>query len=153
MRGHAPSPRLTAIVLAYVTLVALVAVWHEARPTWNRLGEETRAFAELSDAERVDLASNHTGVSASLFHFVAGHLRSGDRVYFHVPRVPYGTLDLHDTVAALGRYYLLPAVEVTSLEEATVIVSYDADPDEFGLRFVEQKPFGRDVFLSRVRLP
>ena len=70
-----------------------------------------------------------------------------------MPRRPYGTLDLHDTVAALGRYYLAPAVEVTDPADATVVVSYDADPAALGKTFALQRQLGDRIYFSRVRFP
>jgi len=69
-----------------------------------------------------------------------------------VPRRTYGLLDLHDTIAALGRYFFLPAVEVRSLDRATVVFSFDADPRVLGRRFVGQLRWGSS-YLSRLSYP
>lgn len=87
-----------------------------------------------------------------LFAFASENLVRGDRVYFQVPRTRYGTLDLHDTVAALGRFFFLPAVEVRSLDDATVVFSYDADPAALHRRFVRSIPLG-SATLSRLGYP
>ena len=80
-------------------------------------------------------------------------MRDGDRIYYQVPRTPFGTLDLHDTVASLGRYTLLPAVEVTDLDDATVVLSYEADPATLHIPFLAQWQYGSGIAVSRVANP
>lgn len=87
-----------------------------------------------------------------LFAFASGNLVRGDRIYFQVPRRKYGTLDLHDTVAAIGRFFFLPAVEVRSPGDATVVFSYDADPGALHQRFIRTLPLGNGT-LSRLTYP
>jgi hypothetical protein len=54
-------------------------------------------------------------------------------------------------VTAAGRYWLLPAVEVEDVDDATVVVSWERDPAELGLRFSEQQRAGQQLFfVSRI---
>jgi len=63
-------------------------------------------------------------------------------------------LDLPSAVAAAGRFYLLPAVQATSLADATVVVSYFEDPSLLHLRFVTQVQAGEQpLYVSRIRAP
>jgi hypothetical protein len=139
-------------VAAGVSCVALVSVWHSAAPTWHRLVGDHDTFAAYSQLDREQAPAVRAGISGDLFDFFASNLRRGDRVYFQVPRRPYGTLDLHDTIAALGRYFFLPAVEVADPGDATVVVSYGADPKQLHRAFISQVSLG-DNHLSRISYP
>jgi len=132
--------------------VALVSVWHSAAPAWHRLDRDHDTYAAYSELDRVEAPAARAGISGDLFDVFASNVRRGDRVYFQVPRRPYGTLDLHDTIAALGRYFFLPAVEVAEPDEATVVMSYEADPKELHRAFLTQVPWGGD-YLSRLGNP
>src|SRR5690348_12695501 len=134
-----PAGRARIVLATVATAVALISVWHEALPTWRSLNTGYDTYVAYSDEER--LAAPITGagfpaVVGDLFRFVSSNLQRGDRVYFQVPRTKYGTLDLHGTMGELGRYFFLPAVEVDSIDDATVVFSYNADPSKLRRRFI-----------------
>ena len=87
-----------------------------------------------------------------VFDFYRAHLRPGDRVYFQVLESGFGPFaDLPTVVATVGRYYLLPAVGVARLEDADVVVSWEADPGLLGVEFEEQHRDGLQLFfVSRI---
>jgi hypothetical protein len=89
---------------------------------------------------------------ANVFDFYRAYLRSGDRVYFQVLESGFGPFaDLPTVVATVGRYYLLPAVAVARLEDANVVVSWEADPGLLGVEFEEQHRAGLQLFfVSRI---
>jgi hypothetical protein len=136
-----------------VTAVALVSVWHAAAPTWRKLDADHKTYAAYSELERRQAASANAGFAGTLWDTLASYVHGNDRIYFQVPRRPYGTLDLHDTVAALGRWYVAPAVEVTDPADATVVLSYQADPGELRSEWLFQRQLGDDIYFSRVRFP
>ena len=76
-------------------------------------------------------------------------------MYFQVAAGGYGEyFDLPEIVAAVGRYYLLPAVQVAELKDATVVVSLNADPATLGVRFLAQDRAGQQlIFVSRLKPP
>ena len=147
---------LARIVLASVVMgVALLSVWHEARPTWRSLDSGYDTYSAYSASGRRGAPITGAGFPAvvgDLFGFVSSNLQRGDRVYFQVPRTKYGTLDLHDTIGELGRFFFLPAVEVDSVGDATVVFSYNADPGKLRRRFIGQLRFGSST-LSRLAYP
>jgi hypothetical protein len=150
-----PFGRARIVLAAVVTGVALLSVWHEARSTWRQLNEGYDTFSAYSASARQGAPITGAGFPAvvgDLFRFVSSNLQRGDRVYFQVPHTKYGTLDLHGTMGELGRFYFLPAVEVDSLDDATVVFSYNADPAKLGRRFVVQLRFGPST-LSRIAFP
>ena len=82
-------------------------------------------------------------------------LAKGDRIYFQVQQSGFSSfMDLPTAVETAGRYYLLPAVQVTDLRKATVVVSWLADPGLLHVHFVTQKRLGLQLmFVSRIRAP
>jgi hypothetical protein len=146
-------PRATWVAAGVATVLALFSALASAETTWRALNADHRLYSAFSTEQRLYAPSWGAGFQGSLFVFFASFLRDGDRVYYQVPRDPYGTLDLHDTVAALGRFYLLPAVEVTDLNDATVVISYHADPSSLGRAFLAQRQNGPDIYISRLANP
>jgi hypothetical protein len=150
-----PLDRARVVLAGVVTVVALLSVWHEALPTWRQLNRGHDTYSAYSTSQRRAAPITSAGFPAvvgDLFTFVASNLQRGDRIYFQVPRTKYGTLDLHDTIGELGRFFFLPAVEVDSVDDATVVFSYNADPGKLGRRFVGQLHFGPGT-LSRIAQP
>jgi len=95
---------------------------------------------------------NNAGFLGDMFDTFDSYIRPGDRIYFQIPRTPYGTYDLHDTVATLADYFFLPAVQVTRLRDATVVMSYEANPAELHRHFLMQVTAPPGSF-SRLRYP
>ena len=135
------------------TVVALVSIWHAAAPTWNRLNDDHRTWAPYTEIARNEAAAVNAGFAGSFFDTLASYVEGDDRVYFQAPHRAYGTLDLHDTLAALGRWYLAPAIEVTDPDSVTVVISYEADPAELGKQWVVQRQLGDRIWFSRVSYP
>lgn len=137
-------------VAGAVTVLALASGLGASRSTWHRLTFAYGAYSAYTDSQRLDAPSDQAGFFRGPFVLFARYVHRGDRIYFQAPRTPYGTLDLHDTVAALGRFYLLPAVQVTHLRDATVVISVQADPNLLHRRFLAQIRVGDGVYVSRL---
>jgi len=135
---------------ALSTLLALAAAATAAPGTWDRLGADARTYEGLSAKQREAAASEAAGFGPTLFDLLSRNVRRDDRIFFQVPHVPYGTLDLHDSVAALGRFYLLPAVQVSSPSAATVVISYRADPSTLPLHVWSQIRIGEEIIITRL---
>ena len=79
-----------------------------------------------------------------VFDFYADHVRRGDRIYFLVLRSGFGQyFDLPQTIARVGRFYLLPATQATRVRDATVVVAFYADPRSLGVRYVTEAQAGQ----------
>jgi len=141
------------VAAGVATTLALFSAWEATGPTWRRLNVDYRTYSAYSENQRLQAPSEAAGFRGDLFSFFSSYVREGDRVYYQVPRSTYGTHDLHDTVAALGRFYLAPAVEVTDVEDATVVISYDADPRSLDRRFLFRRQNGQRIFITRVAFP
>jgi hypothetical protein len=142
-------------VVVVVTALALFSAWHSGGHVWNRLSTEQQQYAAYSDVQRAHAPIDHVGLPSDVFDFYRDRLVRGDRIYFDVAPGGYGQFfDLPGIVAALGQYYLLPAVQVSDLEHATVVLSYDTDPAKLGVHFPTQDRAGQQlIFVSRLRSP
>jgi len=151
----ARTPTAAATIAAVATVLALGSAWHSGGRLWRQLDAQQGRDASLSDSERQALPFDRIGLPGAAFAFYASLLGPGDRVYFQVgPREHAAKLDLSAAFAAAGRFALLPAVQTTSLAEATVVVSYRADPSRLHLSFVTQKEDGSlPVYVSRISSP
>ena len=140
---------------AAATAVALLSAWHSGRHVWRVLARERAQYAAYSANDRRHAAVSLAGLPPEVFDFYASYLSKGDRVYFQVSPSGFSHVeDLPSLVAAVGRYYLLPAVQVTDPARATVVVSYMADPGLLPLHYVTQQRAGlQPIFVSRTRAP
>jgi hypothetical protein len=148
-----PRPRdRRAAVGAVAVVVALASVAHSARDVWNRLRGERDRYAAMTELERRHAFVQQLGLPGDPFDFFAANVGSGDRVYYQVKPSGLGHfLDLPQSVAAVGRYYLLPAVSEPDLDRANVVVSWEEDPAKLGVRFSEQQRAGLQLFfVSRI---
>jgi hypothetical protein len=151
LRGRFPVASSTWIV-AVAVAVALYSAWHSGGHVWRRFSADYRTYAAYTGIQRQHAPLDKVGLPSDVFDFYAEHLQRGDRIYFQVQKVPFGNyLDLPGIIAAAGRFYLLPAVQVTSLRRATVVVSYNEDPKLLHVRFSEKAEYGaRPIYVSRL---
>lgn len=90
-------------------------------------------------------------MDSQAFDFYAAHVHRGDRFYFQVPVGLRVNTNLLGSAVAGASFYLLPGVRTTDLRDATVVVSYQANPSRLGLRYVSRFRDGRrPYFVSRV---
>ena len=136
---------------AAIVLAGASALLH-GPDVWAKLGRERARDAALTPQEREHAVLDALPLPAFPFDFYRAHLRPGDRVYFQVLESGFGPFaDLPTVVATVGRYYLLPAVGVARLEDADVVVSWEADPGLLGVEFEEQHRDGLQLFfVSRI---
>jgi hypothetical protein len=147
--------RLSDAIAVVATVLALYSAWHSIGHMRRLMGIERRDDAALSAAARRQMPVTTFTMSGDVFDFFAHYLTKGDRVYFQV--MPSGFTseqDLPQAVAALGRFYFLPAVQTENLKDATVVVSYYADPSLLHVKFVTQVRAGlQTLFVSRIKAP
>ena len=149
-------PRLASGVLAAAACgLAAFSAWHSGRHVWHQLDSEAATFRTLTPLERREQPITDIDVPPSIFDFYATYVGRGDRVYYQVlPSGLASDLTLPEAITAVGRFYLLPAVQTTSLRDATVVVSYFEDPALLHLRFVTQVEAGlQPLYVSRLRSP
>jgi hypothetical protein len=119
------------------------------------LEREHASYAALTPDERRRAPVAAAGLDGGIFDFFAQYLSKGDRVYFQVMPSGYSSdYDLPTIVQALGRFYFLPAVQTTDLNDATVVVSYFEDPALLHRKFITQVRAGlQPLWVSRIRPP
>jgi len=122
---------------------------------WRQLDDAYRTYAGLDSNQRRHAPLDQIEVPGAIFDFYASYITRGDRVYFQV--MPSGLsrdLDLPAAIAAAGRFYLLPAVQTQNLADATVVVSYFADPNKLPVHYITQRQAGlQPLYVSRIRAP
>jgi hypothetical protein len=92
---------------------------------------------------------------ADVFDWYTTLLAPGDRAYYQVVQSGFSSfVDVPTAFALTAHYYLLPAVQVTDLKDATVVVSYKADPSQLHEHFITQQRAGLQLyFVSRIKAP
>ena len=139
-----PGRTATLLVIAVAVLSGALHV----REDWKRLGNGRARDAALSSSERAHGPIDALPLPSNVFDYYRDRLRRGDRYYLQVLESGFGPFaDLPTAVATVGRFYLLPAVQVGTLAEANVVLSWEADPGLLGVRFSEQDRAGLQLFF------
>jgi hypothetical protein len=147
---------LAAEVLAAIaTVLALYSAWHSIGHERRIIAADRAGDTALTATARRQAPVNSFKMSGDVFDFFAHYLAKGDRVYFQVMPSGYTSeLDLPGAVEALGRFYFLPAVQTDNLSDATVVVSYYADPSLLHTKYITQvRACLQTLFVSRIRPP
>lgn len=142
-----------AYVLVLAAILGLVSTAVSGVPHSLRvLNGEHERFEELSPMEREQAFGTLLPARMDIFDFYRRALRRDDRFFVQVPPAAFGRFaDQATVVRSIARYYLAPAVEVDRLEEATVVISYEADPGLLPLTYSAQIRAGlQPIFVSRV---
>ena len=143
------------VVVGALTALVLYSAWHTGSHMWARLGQDRATYARYSEYQRSQAVALNLPLTGAPFDFYRAHLVRGDRIFFQVAPGGYGEFaTLPQIVAAVGRYYLLPAVQVPDLKDATVVLSWEADPARLGVHFVTQAEDALEPFyVSRLKTP
>jgi hypothetical protein len=151
--GYRPSAATALAALA--TAIALASAWHSGGHMWRSLENSYGQYAPYTEKQREHAAIEAMGLPGDIFDYYAQYLLRGDRVYFQSRTGGLGAfIDLPTAVTYAGRFYLLPARQATSLDDATVVVSFFADPALLHVRFLTQQRAGlQPIFVSRISLP
>jgi hypothetical protein len=118
-------------LLAVVSIASSVKTYPES---WRFLHREQTQFSGYTDQDRLEAAAYANGIPIDAFNFFRSHLVRGDRYFLAVPAGASATGGVTRPAAlqAFGRYYLLPAIAVPTLDEAGVVVSVGTDPATLG---------------------
>jgi hypothetical protein len=121
---------------------------------WHRLDLNYQAYKPYTPIERQHAPLAELELPGDVFDWYAKYVGRGDRVYYQVLPSGLGTMDLPTAVEFGGSFYLLPAATVSDPKQATVVVSFMADPKFLHLHFITQQRAGlQPIFVSRVRAP
>jgi hypothetical protein len=122
---------------------------------WRSLTDAREHYAAFTDTQRERAPVDGMGLPGDIFDWYRQYVVRGDRVYFHIRESGLSSfVDLPTAVRYAGRYYLLPALQATKLEDATVVVTFFEDPKLLRVPFITEQQAGlQPVFVSRIRPP
>jgi hypothetical protein len=141
-----------AFATAIAAVVGLVSTVASGVPDASRtLDAERNRFSTSTANERAQAFGARIPTPMEVFDFYRRQLKADDRFYVQVTNEGFGNADKATVVRSVARLYLAPAIEVARPEDATVVLSYDADPGLLPLRYSEQTRAGLQLFfVSRV---
>ncbi len=148
--------RLRTVRLALAGLLAATALASTLKTypeSWRFLHREHAQFAGYTAQDRLEAAAYANGIPIDAFNFFRAHLRRDDNFYVNAPASASFTPGVDRTAAlqTFGRYYLLPAIAVTTPAQATVVLSVGQDPKTLGIPFAQVAQDGSNPFwIARV---
>jgi hypothetical protein len=143
------------LVLAASTLCVLGlawSVWKDVPHSWRLMRSQYRLYSPLTRTQRDEAFGAQIPLRMDIIDFWRAWLRPGDRYWIQIPNEAFSVnADKRLIVRSVSHLYLLPAVEATSLADANVVLSWDADPGTLHLRYSERQRAGLQlVFVSRI---
>jgi hypothetical protein len=148
------SPRRSAAAaLASVTVLALAySGWQDVPHSWRLMHSQYAGYTGLTRAQRDRAFGTAIPMPMDIFDFWRSWLRPWDRYFIQMPHEAFSTNGDKKFVARLvAHVYLLPAIETTDLNKASVVLSWDADPAVLHLKFWEQYRAGQQlIYVSRI---
>jgi hypothetical protein len=126
--------------------------WKDVPHSWRLMRNEHALYAGYTRAQRDDAYGALIPIRMDILGFWRRQLQSGDRYWIQIPDEAFSANgDKRFVVRSVSHLYLLPATEASSLRDATVVLSWDADPGTLGLRYSQQARAGLQlVFVSRI---
>lgn len=146
--------RTVRLALAGLLAATALASTLKSYPeSWRFLHREHAQFSGYTAQDRLEAAAYANGIPIDAFNFFRSHLRRGDRYFVSAPASASFTpgVDRSATLQTFGRYYLLPAIAVTTPGQATVVLSVGQDPKSLGLPLADVVQDGSNPFwVARV---
>jgi len=134
-------------------LVALGSGIDDLPVTWDWLSSQHADFAHLSPTERRQEPGTAQLLPVDAFDFFRSKLRDGDRYYIAAKRGGFEAgVDRATASRIFARYYLLPAIQVETADEADVVFTVGVEPKSLGVRVARVQKFsGGNYYAARVR--
>jgi hypothetical protein len=149
-----PWRRLGASAAALAVVAALAySGWKDLPHTWRLLKTQHSTYAGYTAAQKERLFATSIPMSMDAFDFWRFYLQSRDRYYLQMPPEPFSSFANKRQIAqAIAHIYLLPATETQRLDDATVVLSLDANPTTLHRGFSDQHESGlQEIYFSRLR--
>ena len=149
-----PDRARAAAALAIVALAVALASGLKALPgTWRWLSDQHSQFAGLSASERAQEPGTAQLLPVDAFDFFRSKLGDGDRYYLAVTQGGFSAgVDRAQAGRIFGRFYLLPAIQVESPQDADTVLTVGIDPRTLGVPLEDVVKFeGGNYFAARVR--
>jgi hypothetical protein len=148
-----PWRRIAASAAAVAVVVALAySGWKDVPHSWRLVKSQHASYAGYSRAQKERLFGTSIPMSMDDFDFWRFYLRPGDRYYLQMPPEPFSSFaDKRQIAQAIAHIYLLPAIETLSLDDATVVLSLDANPTSLDRVYTDQHESGlQEIYFSRL---
>jgi hypothetical protein len=145
--------RLVATAVAVLAVITLAySGWKDVPHSWRLLRTQHDAYAGYTRDQRDRAFGTAIPMPMEIFDFWRQWLRPWDRYWIQMPHEAFSSNGDKKYVARLiAHSYLLPAIETTDLKQATVVLSWDADPGTLHLKYWQQWRAGQQlIFVSRV---
>ena len=145
--------RARAFAALAVLAVALASGLKELPGTWRWLSEQRSQFAHFTAQEREEEPGTAQLLPVDAFDFFRTKLSEGERYYLAVTPGGFTSgVDRAQAARIFGRFYLLPAVQVGSPQEAQVVLTVGVDPHTLGVPLGPVEKFsGGNYFAARVQ--
>jgi hypothetical protein len=126
--------------------------WKDVPHSWRLMRSQHAAYAGYTREQRDEAYGALIPIRMDILGFWRRQLRPDDRYWIQIPYEAFSaTGDKRFVVRAVSHLYLLPATEARGLHDATVVLSWDADPGTLHLHYSEQARAGLQlVFVSRI---
>jgi hypothetical protein len=146
--------RPTFARIAALSVVAALAYsgWRDVPHSIDMVRTQHRIYAGYTEAQRARAFGTQIPIDMGILDFWRDGLQPGDRYWIQMPPEPFAThADKRYVARSIAHVYLLPAIEVARPADATVVLTWDADPATLHLHYGVQCEAGLQlIFVSRV---
>ena len=156
MRSAPPfgSIRAAVALVAALSVVAALAYsgWRDVPHSWDMIRAQQSIARGLTQAQRERAFGVRIPMPMDIFDFWRDGLRPGDRYWIQMPPAPFASdADKRYIARNIAHVYFLPAIEASSPADATIVLTWDADPNALPLKYSEQREAGLQlIYISRV---
>jgi hypothetical protein len=146
--------RQTFARIAAAAVVAALAYsgWRDVPHSIDMVRSQHGIYAGYTEAQRERAFGAQIPITMSIFDFWRDGLQPGDRYWIQMPPEAFATHANKRYIARnIAHIYLLPAIEASRPADATVVLTWDADPATLHLHYGVQREAGLQlIFTSRV---
>lgn len=137
---------------ALVVAALAYSAWHDVPHSWRLLRSQHAAYAGQTRAQRDRDFGASIPIPMEILDFWRAQLRTTDRYWVQMPPEPFSANgDKRYIARTIAHLYLLPATETLRLQDADVVLSWDANPASLHLRYFEQQQAGQQlIYVSRI---
>ena len=113
--------------------IALASALITLPDTWRWLADQRSGLERLTALDRHQAPGFNNRLPVGAFDFFRANVGRGDRVFVLArPGTSVRGVDFPTAARTFARYYLLPAIVVDDVRDATVVVAIAADPKMLG---------------------
>jgi hypothetical protein len=146
---------VTRPLVAACAALALVSAALTLPDTWRWLSDQHSELTELTAVDRFQAPGFNNRLPVGGFDFFRANVKRGDRVFVLArPGTSLRGVDFPTAARTFARYYLLPAIVVDDVRDATVVVAIGENPRTLGQRYTSVLTDDGGTFVvARIRDP